>query len=125
MDKFTRNLLMITYLTIALLIWLIVGSSMEYLLNYWHVLEKYTWADKLVKILPIFIGALGAFITYRVTKFREYLNDVVSEIKKVSWPGRKETWAATIVVIIAVIIASIILGFFDWVSSSLLKLILG
>ncbi len=39
------------------------------------------------------------------------------ELKKVTWPTRKETQAATIVVIVTVIIAAMILGAFDTVWS--------
>ena len=70
--------------------------------------------------------ALGIGITlYRNERVHALANDVTSELKKVTWPARKETQAATIVVIITVIIAAIILGLFDMVWSFLTDRIYG
>lgn len=44
-------------------------------------------------------------------KTRQYVSDVSSEVKKVSWPSRKEVYGTTIVVIITVFI----FGFYLWV----------
>lgn len=43
----------------------------------------------------------------------DFLRDVRSEIRKVTWPTRKETFASTSVVIIAVILIAIYLGLVD------------
>ena len=43
----------------------------------------------------------------------DFLRDVRSEVKKVTWPTRKETLASTSVVIIAVVIIAIYLGLVD------------
>ena len=43
----------------------------------------------------------------------EFLRDVRSEVKKVTWPTRKETLASTSVVIVAVFIIAIYLGLVD------------
>ena len=47
----------------------------------------------------------------------EFLQQVRTEVSKVTWPTRKETQAATLVVIVTVIISAIILGAFDAVWS--------
>jgi preprotein translocase subunit SecE len=43
----------------------------------------------------------------------DFLRDVRSEVRKVTWPTRKETLASTSVVIIAVILIAIYLGLVD------------
>jgi preprotein translocase subunit SecE len=43
-----------------------------------------------------------------------FLQEVWIEIKKVSWPTRKETTAQTYAVIIVVVIIAFFLGFVDW-----------
>lgn len=55
----------------------------------------------------------GAVICYRVPKYYKFASEVASELSKVTWPTRKETWAQTVVVVIVSIIAAIILGVFD------------
>jgi preprotein translocase subunit SecE len=58
--------------------------------------------------------ALGVGIAlYRNERVFALANDVTTELKKVTWPTRKETQMATIVVIVTVLIASILLGLFD------------
>jgi preprotein translocase subunit SecE len=44
---------------------------------------------------------------------KQFLNEAVIELKKVTWPGRKETIGATAVVIVLVILISSFLGLVD------------
>ena len=48
-----------------------------------------------------------------VTRSREFLEECWAELKKVHWPSRKETQAATVVVIIGVVIVALYLGVVD------------
>jgi preprotein translocase subunit SecE len=50
-----------------------------------------------------------------VTRSVEFLQECWIELKKVHWPSRKETQAATIVVIIGVTIVALYLGLVDFV----------
>jgi preprotein translocase subunit SecE len=56
-----------------------------------------------------------------VTRSREFLEECWAELKKVHWPTRKETQAATIVVIIGVVIVGIYLGLVDLLLSALIR----
>ena len=60
-----------------------------------------------------------------VPQSREFLGDVVSELRKVHWPTRQETLAATAVVILVVLIVSLWLGVVDAVLSFLFRRVLG
>jgi preprotein translocase subunit SecE len=55
----------------------------------------------------------------------QYFQDSKVELKKVTWPSRKETMGLTWVVLIFVIIISLFLGVADLGLSKLVKLILG
>ncbi len=57
-------------------------------------------------------------------KTTQFLREVKIELKKVSWPSRKETLASTAVVIIIVIIISSFLGLVDIGLSSLIRFVL-
>ena len=50
-----------------------------------------------------------------VERSRQFLEECWSELKKVHWPTRKETQAATVVVIVGVIIVALYLGLVDGV----------
>ena len=50
-----------------------------------------------------------------LTQVKEFFNDVKVEMRRVSWPGRKEVYGTTIVVIAAVFFFGIYLGLVDLV----------
>ena len=51
----------------------------------------------------------------------QFLSEVVSELKKVVWPNRKETLGTTGVVLILVVIISTYLGMVDYLLSHLVR----
>ena len=51
----------------------------------------------------------------RPANIKEFLNSVKLEMRKVSWPGRKEVYGTTVVVIGAVFFFGIYLGLIDLV----------
>jgi len=58
------------------------------------------------------------------TKAVQFLREVKIELKKVTWPSRKEATASTVVVIILVMIVSAFLGLVDVGLSSLIRMVL-
>jgi preprotein translocase subunit SecE len=42
-----------------------------------------------------------------------WLQDIVSELKKVQWPTRSEAWNLTLVVILVSVVVGVALGAFD------------
>ncbi len=55
---------------------------------------------------------------------REYLEEVKGELKKVTWPTRKETLTTGLAVVVLVIVISIYLGVIDFGLSRLVRVIL-
>ncbi len=56
-----------------------------------------------------------------IARSREFLEECWAELKKVHWPARKETQAATIVVIISVVIVGLYLGLVDFLLSVIIR----
>jgi preprotein translocase subunit SecE len=54
----------------------------------------------------------------------QFLREVKAELKKVTWPPRKQTMGSTVVVIILVMIISFFLGLVDIGLSSLIRVVL-
>ncbi|MBL6995818.1 preprotein translocase subunit SecE [Desulfobacula sp.] len=54
----------------------------------------------------------------------EFLREVKVELKKVTWPTRKQTTGTTIVVIVFVFILATVLGLFDFGLSKLVQVVL-
>jgi preprotein translocase subunit SecE len=57
-----------------------------------------------------------------VGRLRTFLREVRIEMKKVTWPPRKELIKSTGVVIVAVVVAAIFIGAFDALWNELVKL---
>ncbi len=57
-------------------------------------------------------------------KVSEFLGDVKSELQKVTWPTRKETYGSTVVVIILVLMVAIFLWVVDSALSTLIRTLL-
>lgn len=81
---------------------------------------------------PLWVNAVGivsaglfTWFFYRKETAQQGASEVVAELRKVTWPTRKETQQATMVVIIFVIIAAIFLQTFDFVWSKVTSYILG
>lgn len=54
----------------------------------------------------------------------QFLREVKVELKKVTWPTRKQTMGSTVVVIVLVVIISLFLGVVDFGLSSLIRTVL-
>jgi preprotein translocase subunit SecE len=59
-----------------------------------------------------------------VTRSREFLEECWAELKKVHWPSRKEVQAATLVVVIGVVIVGLYLGAVDLVLTAVVRWVL-
>jgi len=57
-------------------------------------------------------------------KTTEFLTNVKGELKKVTWPTRKDTYASTLVVIALVVFVSIFLWAVDTALSTLIRVLL-
>jgi preprotein translocase subunit SecE len=47
------------------------------------------------------------------TRFRQFLTEVWAELKKTTWPGRREVYGTTVVVIVTVLICALYLFVVD------------
>ena len=74
--------------------------------------------------VPVAVG----FVTFAVLQFHPkvqvWADEVVTELLKVVWPTKKDIIAMTIVVCVMLVISSVIIGTFDFLSSNLVKLII-
>jgi preprotein translocase subunit SecE len=81
--------------------------------------------SKVVKMKPgkartSWAGQLPRLKVY-TEKIKQFLGEVVTELKLVTWPNRKETLGATGVVLFLVIIIAIYLGLVDYALSHLVR----
>ncbi len=61
------------------------------------------------------VALAAAVIAWRTPRVHEVSTEVALELKRVTWPSRRETWAATVAVLVATFVAAALLGAFDFV----------
>ena len=81
--------------------------------------------DLYVGLAAVVVAGVATWVAWKNEEVFTLANEVTSELRKVTWPDRKETVSSTIVVIATTIISSLLLGFFDAVWASLTKMIYG
>jgi len=64
-------------------------------------------------------------ITVTASRIGQFLRESRFELKKVTWPTPKETFASTSVVVVVVIIVSVFLGVVDLGLTKVIKFVLG
>lgn len=111
--------------------WVQIGFMAFGLLTLWLLDKVITliW-DRFAEPQPTLVTLLSAVLAigvavalYRQPRVSRVAHEVVGELAKVSWPGRKETQVSTVVVIVTSIIAAVIIGLFDAAWSAITDLI--
>ena len=64
-------------------------------------------------------------VSEMTARLKRFLDEAKAELKKVTWPTRKQAIASTAVVIVVVIILSVFLSLVDLGLTKMIKLILG
>ncbi|MDO9586134.1 MAG: preprotein translocase subunit SecE [Syntrophales bacterium] len=64
-------------------------------------------------------------LSIAAAKVKQFLSEAKAELKKVTWPTRKQAVASTAVVIVVVAIIAIFLSLVDLGLAKIIKLILG
>jgi preprotein translocase subunit SecE len=57
-------------------------------------------------------------------RLQRFWRETVGELRKVSWPTPQDAWRLTKIVLAVMFAMSFLLGFLDWVFSTLITLIL-
>ena len=73
----------------------------------------------------ILVASVATLIAWRNEQLFSLAMDVTAELRKVTWPTRKETLTSTIVVIVTTIVSAALLGMFDGVWSWVTRMIYG
>ena len=71
--------------------------------------------------IPLAVG-IGFFFFFQLKKsVRQLADEVVTEVKKVVWPSKKELYSMTSVVCVALLVSGLVLGLFDLVAGTVVR----
>ena len=61
----------------------------------------------------------------KLTSLKTFIREAKAELKKVTWPTRKQIWYWTVIVIVFTLCVSVYLGLIDFVLAWLFRMLLG
>jgi preprotein translocase subunit SecE len=110
-----QRFVVFAYLAIGLLVWATLAKLLGALAYAANVPNPGLLGNNftLAHLLGL-VGAIGiGMYLWKNQRAKDFGFEVVAELRKVTWPSRKETQTATVVVIVTTIICAVILAIFD------------
>lgn len=74
--------------------------------------------------LPVVIGIATFFLLQFNKKVTFWADEVVTELRKIVWPSRKDTFAMTTVVCVMLLVSGFVLGLMDVLSAKVIDILL-
>jgi preprotein translocase subunit SecE len=81
-------------------------------------------SELIIRGVSVLAGLILFVVLYRNDRANQFMNEVMLELSRVTWPTQKETYSATFIVIVMILISSAALGFLDYVWTQLIQTIL-
>ena len=79
---------------------------------------------RVIAFVVVLFGALALHLILNRPAMVDTLIDTEQELKKVSWPSKREVWNATLVVVLVTFTMAILLYGFDWLLRTLFQLVI-
>lgn len=111
----------LSYLALAVLLGYVVFSVGGKVAGTYDLEARVRDIDLILRGVSVAVAALLFVILYRNDEANQFMNEVMVELSRVTWPTHKETTSATTVVIIMVLVSGLALGLLDYVWTTLLK----
>ena len=114
----------LSYLAVAGLIVYVIFTGGQYAVSAYDLEARIHNVELVLRGISLLIGLIVFFVLYRHEQANQFMNEVVTELVRVTWPTQKETSNGTIIVIVMVLVSGMFLGFFDYIWTNLLKMVL-
>ncbi len=116
MEKTNSKILTVSFAIAAMLVGLTTSLLIKAFAGAFGVVARAADSDLVRHGLPVGLGLLVFLVLQFNPRIATWGEEVVTEIRKVIWPSRKDVTAMTIAVVIMVLISSVIVSTFDLVS---------
>ena len=114
----------LSYLAVSLLLGYLVFSAGMYAGGAYDFEARVRHFEIWVRGASILAFAALFFGLYRNREVNKFMNEVMVELSRVSWPTQQEAGASTFVVVVMVLISGVVLWVLDNVWVALLKFVL-
>ncbi|MFN7727590.1 MAG: preprotein translocase subunit SecE [Bdellovibrio sp.] len=123
MDKTNSKVLTLSFATAGALTGLTLHLLLKAFGSAFGVVARLADSDLVRHGVPVAIGLIVFLVLQFSPKVLTWGEEVVSEIRKVVWPSRKDVTAMTIVVCVMVLISSVIVTSFDFMSGYMINML--
>jgi preprotein translocase subunit SecE len=111
----------LSYMVAAFLVAYLFFSLSLNLTSTFELETKYRNIDLAVRGISLVAGLITFLILYFNRAANQFMNEVMLEVSRVTWPTSNDTMKATFVVVIMVIVTGMILGALDQVWTKLIQ----
>jgi len=124
MENSNKKIISLSFLIASALIGLSISLLIKSFSGAFSIVARAAGNDVFKHGLPVAVGLILFLALQFNPKVLAWADEVVTEIKKIVWPSQKDTIAMTIVVCIMVVISSIIITSFDFMSGYAINLMI-
>jgi preprotein translocase SecE subunit len=114
----------LSFLVMAALLGYFVYAAGTKIVGIYDLETRMRNADLVVRGISVLAFAGLFFVLYWNDQVNQFVNEVMVELSRVTWPTQRETSSATIVVIVMVLVSGLLLGLMDYLLTTLLKWVL-
>ncbi len=114
----------LVFTAVAILVAAVLFVGLSKLSAIYNLESNVKSIDMIIRFGSIALGAALGFALYFTDTTNAFMNEVILEMSRVTWPAAKGTVNATIWVILFVLIAGAFLGAFDSLCAWVIKLLI-
>jgi preprotein translocase subunit SecE len=121
-----RKWILLSYVVVTLLASWVLGRVLSMVVQIVQVRNPLVMGVlPATALIAVVVMGISGYLYFRQPKVENFSSEVLQEMKKVTWPPRRNTYVSTLVVLICVIIAAGILGLYDVICTKIIGGILG
>jgi preprotein translocase subunit SecE len=114
----------VSYLAVSVLLGYIVFALAFKIVGMYDLEARVRNAELLIRgVSVVAAGILFAALYFNDTA-NQFMNEVIVELVRVTWPTSKETYSATLIVMVMVLVSGLVLGLLDQFWTLLMKWVL-
>ena len=124
MEQSNQKIITLSFVLTGFLTFMVVGIVMSTLAAASATFGNFYRVDAVRHGLPVILGFLAFALLQFNPKVQTWADEAVTEVRKVVWPTKKDTTAMTIVCCVMLLMASVVLGVFDFLSRTIITMII-
>jgi preprotein translocase subunit SecE len=114
----------LSYLALAALVGYVVFTATSKIVGAYDLEARVKNIELILRVVSVAAGAILFTVLFRNNRSNQFMNEVVVELSRVTWPTQKDTASATMIVVVMVVVSGMVLGFLDYLWVRLLQWVL-